>query len=114
MAVAHKTQKLSDRQCVPCMQGAVLLDLGEKKGLLKKLTPGWKITEHGHLEKEFEFSDFKQGLAFVNYVGVLAEKESHHPDIYLAWGRVKVMIWTHKIDGLSENDFILAAKIDQL
>jgi len=66
------------------------------------------------IEKTFTFSNFAKALAFTNKIGELAEQEKHHPDIYLAWGKVKVSLWTHKIDGLSENDFILAAKIDQI
>ena len=71
------------------------------------------MNEH-HLARTFKFPDFRQALAFTNRVGELAEEQGHHPDLYLAWGRVEVTIWTHKIDGLTESDFILAAKIDQL
>ena len=67
-----------------------------------------------HLEREFTFPDFNNALAFTNRVGALAESEGHHPDIYLAWGKVGIKIWTHKIDGLTESDFVLAAKIDRL
>ena len=82
--------------------------------LLGQLKRGWKLINQHHIEKEFLFKDFKKALEFTNKVGKLAEKEGHHPDIYLAWGKVKVTIWTHKIDGLTESDFILAAKIDLL
>ena len=71
------------------------------------------IDEH-HLEKKYKFSNFRQALAFTNQVGELAETEGHHPDIYLAWGKVKLTVWTHKIDGLTESDFIFAAKVDEL
>ena len=74
----------------------------------------WAVIERHHIECEFEFSDFKKALEFVNQVGALAEEQEHHPDICLAWGKVDVSIWTHKIDGLTESDFILAAKIDRL
>lgn len=71
------------------------------------------IEEH-HLDKTFVFKDFRQALDFTNQVGDLAEQQGHHPDIHLSWGRVRVAIWTHKIDGLTESDFILAAKIDEI
>jgi 4a-hydroxytetrahydrobiopterin dehydratase len=79
--------------------------------LLHELS-GWSAVDEHHLFKEFLFPDFVTGLAFVNAVGGLAEKEGHHPDIYLTWGKVRIEIWTHKIDGLTESDFVLAAKID--
>ena len=72
------------------------------------------IVDEHHLEKEYKFSNFRQALAFTNEVGELADAEGHHPDIYLAWGKVKLMVWTHKIDGLTESDFIFAAKVDGL
>ena len=78
------------------------------------LPPGWRIVDDHHLEKEFTFPNFADGLAFVNRVGAVAEELDHHPDIYLAWGKVRLQIWTHKINGLTESDFILAAKIDEL
>lgn len=81
---------------------------------LKQLGGGWKVVEEHHLEKEYLFSDFKQALAFVNRAGAIAEEEGHHPDMLLSYGKVKVQIWTHKIDGLTESDFILAAKYDNL
>jgi 4a-hydroxytetrahydrobiopterin dehydratase len=74
----------------------------------------WRVVNEHHLEKEFKFKDFRQALDFTNQVGELAEDVGHHPDIYLAWGKVKVTIWTHKVDGLTESDFVLAAKIQQL
>ena len=74
---------------------------------------GWDVVEEHHLRKIFEFKDFREALAFVNRVGELAEEQGHHPDISFGWGRAEVTIWTHKIDGLTESDFILAAKIDE-
>lgn len=71
------------------------------------------VDEH-HLEKTYPFKDFREALAFTNRVGELAENQGHHPDIYLAWGKVQLKIWTHKIDGLTESDFVFAAKADQL
>lgn len=84
--------------------------------LLQALDGAWQIAESDHLalERTFHFSDFAQALAFVNRVGALAEEQAHHPDIYLAWGRVRLSIWTHKINGLTESDFIFAAKCDEL
>jgi 4a-hydroxytetrahydrobiopterin dehydratase len=78
------------------------------------MVDGWTVVEEHHIEKKFEFPDFRTGLEFVNRVGELAEEQGHHPDIFLAWGKVQITIWTHKIDGLTESDFILAAKIDAL
>jgi 4a-hydroxytetrahydrobiopterin dehydratase len=74
----------------------------------------WNIVNNHHVEREFKFPDFKTALNFVNRVGAIAEEQGHHPDIYLAWGKARVTIWTHKIDGLTESDFILAAKIDDI
>jgi 4a-hydroxytetrahydrobiopterin dehydratase len=90
------------------LRGEELVRLGEELG------NGWKVIDEHHLEKEFEFPDFREALAFTNQVGELAEEQGHHPDIYLAWGRVRVTVWTHKIDGLTESDFVLAAKAQQL
>jgi 4a-hydroxytetrahydrobiopterin dehydratase len=78
-----------------------------------KLPPGWEVINNHHLRKEFKFKNFQQALDFTNFVGKIAEAEGHHPDIYLSWGKVVLEIWTHKIDGLTESDFILAAKCDK-
>lgn len=105
---------LSKKKCVPCEKGTAPLE-GEKLESFKNhLNEGWKIVNEHHLEKEFRFKDFKEALEFTNKIGCLAEQEEHHPDIHLSWGRVRVVLWTHKINGLSESDFILAAKIDNL
>jgi len=87
---------------------------GEELSSLQKQVDGWNAVEEHHITKTFKFPDFREALRFVNRVGELAEQQGHHPDLYLAWGRVEVKSWTHKIDGLTESDFILAAKIDQL
>jgi len=76
--------------------------------------PGWEAVNEHHLKKTFAFPDFQRALDFVNRVGAVAEEQGHHPDIFLAWGKVEITMWTHKIDGLTESDFILAAKIDRL
>lgn len=104
---------LSDKQCVPCRGGVPALTGDSIATLLKQLA-GWDVVEEHHIGKEYEFPDFVSALAFVNRVGDLAEEQGHHPDIHLTWGKVGVRIWTHKIDGLTESDFILAAKIDKL
>ncbi len=82
--------------------------------LLEELGSGWQVVREHHLEKEFSFPDFRSALDFTVRLGEVAEVEGHHPDIHLAWGRVKLQIWTHKIDGLTESDFVLAAKADRL
>jgi 4a-hydroxytetrahydrobiopterin dehydratase len=105
--------KLADRQCVPCRGGVPPLGSEEIERLLAELGPnGWGAVDGHHLDKEYRFPDFAQALAFVNRVGAIAEQHGHHPDLFLAWGKVRVTIWTHKIDGLTENDFVLAAKCD--
>ena len=106
--------RLSESQCVPCRGGVPPLTGPELTRLLEELGGDWAVLEEHHLEREFPFPDFLTALEFTNRVGRLAEKQGHHPDICLAWGRVRVTIWTHKIDGLTESDFILAAKIQVL
>ena len=78
------------------------------------MLPGWKVVDGHHLWKSFAFPDFRTALDFVNRAGAVAEAEGHHPDLFLSWGKADVKIWTHKIDGLTESDFVLAAKIDDL
>ena len=82
--------------------------------LAGELGGGWQVVAEHHLQKEYKFKDFREALAFTNKVGALAEAQQHHPDIYLAWGKVKLTVWTHKIDGLTESDFVMAAKSDKL
>jgi len=86
---------------------------GEDLGRLAAQVPGWTVVSDHHITRSFRFPDFKTALDFVNRIGAIAEAEGHHPDITLAWGRVDVLTYTHKIDGLTESDFILAAKVDQ-
>ena len=105
---------LAEKKCVPCDGGAPRLEGARLDELAKQLRSGWKVVKQHHLECEFKFKNFREALDFTNKVGELAEAQGHHPDIYLAWGQVKVTIWTHKIDGLTESDFVLAAKIDKL
>ena len=106
--------ELAAKECVPCKGGVPPLQGEKLKELQAKLDADWKVAGGHHLEKEFTFKNFADALAFTNQVGELAEQQSHHPDIYLAWGKVKITIWTHKIDGLTESDFVLAAKIEAL
>jgi 4a-hydroxytetrahydrobiopterin dehydratase len=105
---------LAARQCVPCRGGVPPLAGEELDTFYAELGDTWELVESHHLEKLFSFDDFRQALDFTNKVGELAEEQDHHPDIHLAWGRVKVTIWTHKIDGLTESDFVFAAKVDAL
>jgi 4a-hydroxytetrahydrobiopterin dehydratase len=104
---------LAEKSCVPCRGGVPPLK-GAELGNLSAQTPEWQVVDEHHIERDFRFSDFRAALDFTNRVGDLAEDQGHHPDIYLAWGKVGIKIWTHKIDGLTESDFILAAKIDHL
>ena len=104
---------LSAKTCVPCQGGVPRLDSKAISSLLKEIS-GWEVINTHHLRKELKFPDFVRALAFVNRIGDLAEQEGHHPDLQLSWGRVTVEIWTHKVDGLTESDFVLAAKIDEL
>ena len=105
--------ELAQENCIPCRGGVPPLKGEELDALQEKLGNGWQIINEHHLEKEYIFTDFRQALDFTVKVGELAENQGHHPDIYLAWGKVKLTIWTHKIDGLTESDFILGAKVDQ-
>lgn len=103
--------ELASKECVPCRGGVPPLPPDQTAELLRQIE-GWSVENNHHITRTYEFPDFVQALAFVNQVGAIAEEQSHHPDIYLTWGKVRVDIWTHKIDGLTESDFILAAKID--
>ena len=104
---------LSSKDCVPCRGGVPPLGGEEIQRLLPQLSE-WEVVREHHLKKNYAFSNFAEALKFVNRVGELAEEQGHHPDICFGWGKVEVTIWTHKIDGLTESDFILAAKIDEL
>ena len=105
---------LAKKKCVPCEGGIPPLEGEELLRYMKELKGSWRVVNDHHLEKEFRFNDFKEALDFTNRLGKLAEAEGHHPDIHLSWGKVRVLLWTHKINGLSESDFILAAKADTL
>ncbi len=105
---------LAAKNCEPCKGGIPPLGGVEIVQLLAQLGNDWEAVAEHHLQKEFKFPDFRTALDFTNQVGAIAEEQGHHPDIYLAWGKVEITIWTHKLDGLHESDFILAAKIDRL
>lgn len=107
------SEQLADKRCVPCRGGVPPIKGRELQGLMKAV-PQWKVVNEHHLTREFKFPDFAKALEFVNRVGALAEDQGHHPDILLAWGKAEITLWTHKIDGLTESDFIMAAKIDRL
>ena len=104
---------LTEKRCVPC-EGGVPTLTGSAIETLRPQVPGWEVVEGHHLRKEFRFRDFRQTLDFVNRIGDIAEAEGHHPDICFGWGKADVTVWTHAANGLTENDFILAAKINQL
>lgn len=106
------TSILAAKHCLPCKGGVPPLR-GEELQKLSSQLPSWNVVGEHHLTKTFTFPDFKTALAFVNRAGAVAEAEGHHPDLLLTWGRVDVKTYTHKIDGLTESDFILAAKIDR-
>nr|WP_321450954.1 4a-hydroxytetrahydrobiopterin dehydratase [uncultured Carboxylicivirga sp.] len=102
-----------NRNCVPCKGGIPPLNEEEVTKRMEQLD-GWKAVNNHHLQRSFDFKDFQSALVFVNQVGQVAEQENHHPEICFTWGKVDIRIWTHKIDGLHDNDFILAAKITNL
>jgi 4a-hydroxytetrahydrobiopterin dehydratase len=104
---------LADRKCVACKSGDAPLGVDRVEALLRELGSDWRVDELGHLERVYPFPDFAGALAFANRVGAIAEEEGHHPDLHVAWGKCRVVIWTHAIGGLSESDFILAAKADR-
>lgn len=105
--------ELAAKTCVPCRGGVPPLR-GAELDALRREVPAWEVVNEHHLRRTFKFPDFRQALDFVNRAGALAEEQGHHPDILLSWGKAEVTLWTHKIDGLTESDFIMAAKIDQL
>jgi len=105
---------LAKKSCEPCRGGVPPLEKEKIIELLDQLGNGWKEKNEHHIEKSYSFEDFQSALDFTNKVGAIAEKEGHHPDIHLSWGEVTLKIWTHKIDGLTESDFILAAKCDEV
>ena len=104
---------LAERDCIPCKGGVPPLGSDAIKFLLAEID-GWTAVDDHHLTKTYKFKDFAAALVFVDRVGAMAEQQWHHPDIFLAWGTVRIDIWTHKINGLTESDFVFAAKCDAL
>jgi 4a-hydroxytetrahydrobiopterin dehydratase len=104
---------LADKTCVPCKGDVPPLAGAELESLSRQL-PEWEVVDGHHLRREFRFRNFREALEFVNRVGELAEEQGHHPDVDFGWGHAGITIFTHKIDGLTESDFVLAAKVDRL
>ena len=114
MKTATMNSDLAKKECKPC-DGETPRLKGESLARLKKqLDGGWRVVDDERLEKQFKFPDFRAALDFTNRVGEIAEDQGHHPDIFLTYGEVRLQIWTHKIHGLTESDFILAAKVNQI
>lgn len=107
-------EKLVDSRCVPCQGGLEPLEPDAIRVYQQQLDSAWQVIDNHHLHRVYTFKNFRQALDFTNQVGALAETQAHHPDVHLSWGQVELDLWTHKINGLHENDFILAAKIDRL
>jgi 4a-hydroxytetrahydrobiopterin dehydratase len=105
---------LAEQTCEPCRGGVPPLSPAQREPLLAQLDPGWKIVDGHHLSRSYSFANFVDGLAFVNRVAEVAEEQGHHPDLLLRWGEVRVDVWTHKINGLHQADFVLAAKCDRI
>ena len=104
--------ELANKKCVPCTTGTPPLKGEELKKLFNQLEEGWVLEEESKIYKAYRFKDFKEALSYVNAIGKIAEEEGHHPDIHFGWGKVKVILTTHKIKGLSSSDFVMAAKCD--
>ena len=105
---------LADQRCIPCRGGVPPLAKPRIDALLTELGGGWTVNPAGHLERAYEFRNFRDALTFANEVGAIADEQDHHPDLYVRWGECRVELWTHKISGLTESDFYLAAKISRL
>jgi 4a-hydroxytetrahydrobiopterin dehydratase len=104
---------LADQSCVPCRGGVPPMDETRAKEFLRELEDGWRLNTGGHLEREYRLQNFMDAMDLANKLADVAEQEGHHPDLYIAWGKCKVEIWTHKIKGLTESDFYFAAKADR-
>ena len=111
--LSDEAKALAAKTCAPSRKGAPALK-GAELAKLQAALPLWTVVREHHLERQYELPDFKSALAFVNRVGAVAEEQNHHPDLTLSWGKVGVSIWTHVVDGLTENDFIFAAKVERL
>ena len=109
----YRHMGLADKQCVPCRGGVPPMPREQAEQLLGELDEGWILNDAEHLQRDFAFGNFVMALDFANRVGAIAEEENHHPDLHVSWGRCTVEIWTHKISGLTESDFVFAAKVDR-
>lgn len=107
------SEELAKKECVPCKGGVPPLKGSQLEALHRLLGNDWIVVNEHHLEKVYKFKNFAEALEFTNAVGEIAEEQNHHPDILTTWGQTKVTIWTHKIDGLTESDFIFAAKVEE-
>ena len=105
---------LHEKQCIPCEGGVPPLDEAQRAEFLPQLNGDWQVINGHHLERTWNFDDFQDALDFVNAAGAVCEEQFHHADFDFGWGRARVTIWTHKIDGLTESDFVLASKLDQV
>lgn len=112
--MTNQTSPLTHKHCVPCQGGTAPLTQPEIDRLLGELRDTWTINEFGHLYQNYAFSNFQKAMDFANQIALIAEQENHHPDLQIAWGKCAIEIWTHKIHGLTESDFILASKIEAI
>lgn len=108
-----KDLKLSDKICVPCTAASDALSSGQVQALLQQIGNSWEINDAGHIYAKFKFKNFQKAMDFANSIAVIANSQNHHPDLHIAWGLCGIEIWTHSINGLTESDFILAAKCDE-
>ena len=108
------SSELAKKECQACDGGTPALKGDALKKLQSQLDDGWQVLNEQKLEKEFKFPDFREAIDFVNRVGEIAEQQGHHPDIFFTWGQARIQIWTHSVKGLTESDFILAAKISEV
>lgn len=105
---------LADKTCIPCRGGTPPLSSEEVQDFLKKINLDWQVNQSGHLIRQFTVGDFKGAMLIAQSVAAVADEQNHHPDLHISWGKCLVELWTHKINGLSEADFVMAAKIDRL
>ena len=106
--------KLSEKKCIPCEGGMPAFDKSQITKYKSQIDKAWKVVDDKKLRRNFKFKDFVQTMGFVNQVALIAQAEDHHPDMHISYSKVAIELWTHAVNGLSENDFILAAKIDEL
>jgi len=107
------TVDLAQNQCIPCRGGIPALKGDALQKMFALLGSGWEVIDEHHLEKLYTFPNWAKAMALANKISEIAEEQNHHPDLYVSWGKVKVRIWTHKIDGLTESDFYFAAKVEE-